>query len=73
MRPVSDNAFYIHLNAYENEIMEFFHENKISSATLSAISILLGDSDPDASGDIENFFEEELIPLNDWVSIMRGY
>ena len=72
MRPVSDNAFYIHLNAYENEIMEFFHENKISSATLSAISILLGDSDPDASGDIENFFEEELIPLNDWVSNNEG-
>ncbi len=72
MRPVSDNAFYIHLNAYENEIVEFFHKNKISSATLSAISILLGDSDPEASGFSETFFEEELIPLNDWVSNNDG-
>ena len=72
IKPVSDNAFYIHLNAYEDEILEFFHKNKITSATLSAISILIGDSDPAASGFSETFFEEELIPLNDWVSSNEG-
>ena len=72
IKPVSDNAFYIHLNAYEDEILEFFHKNKITSATISAISILIGDSDPAASGFSETFFEEELIPLNDWVSSNEG-
>ncbi|MBO8231406.1 hypothetical protein CU311_01945 [Prochlorococcus marinus str. MU1402] len=72
MKPVSINAFYIHLNAYESEICTYFHEKKISSATYSAISIFLNDSDPDAYGVDETFLDEEFSSLFDWVSTNEG-
>ena len=72
MKPVSINAFYIHLNAYESEICTYYHEKKISSATYSAISIFLNDSDPDAYGVDETFLDEEFSSLFDWVSTNEG-
>ena len=72
IQPVSVNAFYIHLNAYESEICRLFHEKRVSSATYSAISIFLNDSDPDAYGVDETFLDEEFFNLYDWVSTDEG-
>ena len=72
MKPVSVNAFFIHLYCYSNEVCKNFHKKKISSATYSAITIFLDDSDPDAYGLDETFLEEEFSGLFDWVSTEEG-
>ena len=57
---------------WEDEIdFRFFDKGWISSATYSAWEHLKFDSDPSASAE-DNFIDDELIPLNDWVSTNDG-
>ena len=72
MRPVSDNALYEHLDSFTDEIdFSFFDKGWITSATYSAFELLRFESDPEASGE-DNFIDDELIPLNEWISTNDG-
>ena len=76
MRPVSEEAFYIHLNIYLDCMSEFIH-NRCSGATWSAIALIQADVDYDSFEeenleDDENFIDDYLVSMYQWVSNKNG-
>ena len=71
MKPVSDFAFLSHISGYEKELHILFNQEKISSAICSAISIMKHESNPENFFE-ENFMDEWLIPIYEWVSTNDG-
>ena len=72
MRPVSDTAFFSHISAYDEELCIALNQEKISSAISSAISIMKHESNPENYFLEENFMDEWLISIYDWVSTNDG-
>ena len=76
MKPVSEEAFYIHLNIYLDCMSEFIH-NRCSGATWSAIALIQADVDYDSFEeenleDDENFIDDYLVSMYQWVSNKNG-
>ena len=72
MRPVSDIAFFLHIKAYDEELCIALNQEKITSATSSAISIMNHESNPENYIIEENFLDDWLISIYEWVSTNEG-
>ena len=76
MKPVSEEAFYMHLNIYLDCMSEFIH-NRCSGATWSAIALIQADVDYDSFEeenleDDENFIDDYLVSMYQWMSNKNG-
>ena len=76
MKPVSEEAFYIHLNIYLDCMSEFIHK-RCSGATWSVIALIQADVDYDSFEeenleDDENFIDDYLMSMYQWVSNKNG-